>query len=74
MCVRGSTAVMQDLFHPNPGGFDGLHVKIDENPSRPIMGAYPADRRWRERLHDILPLRNPIVIFQPDLGHGGHNY
>lgn len=57
-------AVEQDLFHPNPVGFDGLHVRIDENPSRPLVGAYPAEGCRRKRRHDKLPLQYPIVIGQ----------
>lgn len=67
-CIRRATAVLQDLFHSNPVGFDSLHVGVDQDPSCPNMGAYPAEGGKREGLHDILPFENVTEILRPVLG------
>ena len=66
-CIRRPRAVVQDLFHSNPVGFDSPHVGVDQNPSCPNMGAYPTEGGKRESLHDILPFENPTVILRPVL-------
>ena len=63
-CIRRPRAIVQDLFHSNPVGFDSPHVGVDQDPSRPNMGAYPAARGKRESLHDILPFEITTVILR----------
>ena len=62
--IRRPRAVVQDLFHPNPVGFDSPHVRVDQNPSCPNMGAYPAEGAKRESLHDVLPFESLTVILR----------